>query len=358
MNNAKKTIRHTAVGAIAALTLTYAATASGGQFDGVTLTVATWGGAWKDTIDSRIAPKFEALGGRIEYVTGSPQANLAKVIAARGRAPFDVMEVLDAQEKDFFETNEFIQQIDVSRIPNAASLDEWQYNSWRIASWHTQEGICYNKDKFAELGLEPPSTYLDLANEKLAGRISIPDISSGGGLAGLGAMTYAAGGDETNVDPGLELIRKLDALKFWSAGGEVVTQFQSGDVYAAVMHTGWCVRTLNAGVNVGAVHPRINDEHTGVHKYGWLVIMKNSENAEAAHWFLNEYLDPDYQFEFATSRGVVPVNKTAIERMKDDPVLVEMVQLDPNDIARQLRLDYSKADISNWIDRWNRSVSQ
>ena len=53
-----------------------------GEFDGVTLKVATWGGSWKENIEKKIVPKFEAMGGKIEFVTGSPQSNLAKLIAA------------------------------------------------------------------------------------------------------------------------------------------------------------------------------------------------------------------------------------------------------------------------------------
>lgn len=326
-------------------------------FEGVTLRVATWGGSWKENIENKIVPKFEALGGKIEFVTGSPQANLAKLIAGRGKAPFDVMEVLDAQEKDFFTTNEFIQKIDLDMVPNKEFLDDWQYNEWRVASWHTQETICYNTEKFKELGIDPPTTYKDLINPKLEGRLSIPDITSGGGLANFGAIVHAAGGDETNVQPGLELINQLKALKFWSRGGEVVTQFQSGDVYAAIIHGGWCVRARNAGAPVQTVHPVIDSEHVGVHKYGWLVIMKSSEVPEAAAWFINAYQDPEYQNEYARKSGVVPTNKKAIAQLKDDPVLVEMLELDPDKIAMQLKIDYSKADISEWTDQWNRSVT-
>ena len=327
------------------------------EFDGVTLRIATFGGSWKQNIEDVITPKFEALGGKLEFVTGSPQANLAKLIAGRGKAPFDVMEVLDAQEKDFFETNEFIQKVDLSMISNKSDLDKSDYNEWRVASWHTQESICYDKDKFAELDIPIPKTYADLAHPKLAGRISIPDITSGGGLANFGAMALAAGGDEQNVKPGLKMINKLNTLKFWSRGGEVVTQFGSGDVYAAVVHSGWCVRSFHAGNNVTTVHPAFADGRVGVHKAGWLVIMKSSENAKAANWFINEYNDPDFQLVYARKSGVVPVNTKALSQLASDKVLVEMLQLDPAVIANQVRIDYTKVNISDWIDQWNRSVS-
>ena len=345
------------VSAVVAFGVSAGGVAQAGEFDGVTLKVATWGGSWKENMVNKIVPQFEAMGGKIEFVTGSPQSNLAKLIAARGRAPFDVMEVLDAQEKDFFVTRDFIQQIDPSNIPNTQYLDDWQYNDWRVASWHTQETICYNRDKFEELGLPEPVTYNDLTNPKLAGRISIPDITSGGGLANFGAIAHAAGGDEENVGPGLDLIKRMNALKFWSRGGEVVTQLQSGDVYAAVVHAGWCVRARNAGANVMTVHPQIGDKAKGVHKYGWLVLMKNSENKKAAEWFMNAYNDPEYQLEYARKSGVVPVNKKAIASLESDPVLAEMLELNPTEISKQLKVDYSKADISSWTDQWNRSVS-
>jgi putative spermidine/putrescine transport system substrate-binding protein len=339
------------------LGVAFAMSSNAGDFDGVTLKVGTWGGSWKKNIETKIVPKFEAMGGKIEFVTGSPQSNLAKLIAGRGKAPFDVMEVLDAQEKDFFVTHDFIQKIDTSSMSNVQYLEERQYDEWRIASWHTQESICYNRDKFKELGLPAPKTYNDLTHPKLAGRLSIPDITSGGGLANLGAMSHAAGGNEQNVGPGLEMIKRLNALKFWSRGGEVVTQLQSGDVYAAVVHSGWCVRARNAGANVMTAHPVIGNKAVGVHKYGWLVIMKSSENVKAANWFLNEYNDADFQLEYARNSGVVPVNSKAIEALKSDPVLAEMLQLEPEQIAKQLRVDYTKADISEWTDKWNRSVS-
>ena len=116
----KKTALASAVGIFA---LSLGSVSAEQRFDGVTLRVGTWGGSWKETMVNVIVPQFEALGGKIEFVTGSPQANLAKLIAGRGRAPFDVMETLDAQEKDFFTTKEFIQKINVSESPFKGSAD-------------------------------------------------------------------------------------------------------------------------------------------------------------------------------------------------------------------------------------------
>lgn len=331
--------------------------AQAGQFDGVTLTIGTWGGSWKANIEERIVPRFEAEGGKIVFATGSPQANFAKLVAARGRAPFDIMEILDAQVGDFNELG-YLQPIDAGKIANKAHIADYQISDNMIGSWHTQEVICYHKDKFKELGIEPPNSYKDLIRPELAGRISWPDINSGGGLANLGAIVHAAGGDENNIKPGLEMINAMKVLKFWSRGGETLAQFQSGDIYAAVANAGWCLRTKKAGVNVTSVHPIVSESIVGVAKVGWLGIMKSSKNAEAAHWFINEYLDEDFQLLFAKKSGITPINSKAIARMGEDEVIEEMLELEPAVIAKQQRIDYSKFKISDWTDQWNRMVSQ
>jgi hypothetical protein len=74
-------------GAIVALAIGLWTPGAHGQakpFEGVTLRVATFGGPWRDDLAKNLSPKIEAMGGKVEFVIGSPQDNLAKLIAARG----------------------------------------------------------------------------------------------------------------------------------------------------------------------------------------------------------------------------------------------------------------------------------
>jgi putative spermidine/putrescine transport system substrate-binding protein len=337
---------------IASLTPVFA-----GEFDGVTLRVGTFGGSWKENIEAVIVPKFEAMGGKMEFVTGSPNQNLAQVIAARGNAPFDVMEILDAQVADIGELG-YLQPLDYSKIPNAPQVVEYRQNDMMMGSWDSQEVICYDTEYFAANNIPAPTTYKDLVRPELAGRILFPDINSGGGLANLGAVAYATGGDEQNITAALELIKEMDITKFWSRGGEVVASFQSNDIYAAVAGAGWCVRTFKAGEPVAAVHPQIDGTHTGVAKIGWLGVMKSSDNAVAANWFVNEFISNEFQQVFAEKTGLMPVNHASISRLSEDELVSKMLVLDAIGIEKQLRLDYSKVVISDWTDQWSRSVSQ
>lgn len=346
--------------ALAASGAVHDAAAQAKPFDGVTLRVATFGGPWRDDQAKIIVPKMEAMGAKVEFVIGSPQDNLAKIIAARGReAPFDIVEILDAQFDQVLEGGLII-PIDYNVVKNVDQIEPWQKHANAVANWTTQEVICYDKGKFAELGIPVPTTYKDLAHEKLAGRVMIPDITSGGGLANFAGITIAAGGNVQDVKPGLELIRSLKALKFWKAGGDVVTAFKSGDIYAAIAHAGWCLRAIKTvGANVTSVHPRIDANRTGVIKLGWLGVVKGTKNAAASMHYVNEFIAEEFQVAFAKNSGVWPVNKKSIQRLRtEDPVFVALNRIEAADINRMLRVDYKGVNINSWYDQWNRSVSR
>jgi len=344
------------VGALAATPAS--ALAADKPFDGAVLKVGTWGGIWRDFQVQIIAPKMQEMGAKVEYVTGSPQDNLAKLIAARGREPpFDVLDTFDASLPSLIQAG-LLQRIDPQSIPNTQFLENWQYSDQKIASWMTEEAICYNTQKYSDLGLAPPTTYRDLANPKLAGRVSIPDITSGGGLANFSAISYAEGGDLTNVKPALDLITSIKGLKFWRQAEQAVTQFQTGDIYVAVIHAGWCAFMKKAGQPVSVVHPVINASTKGVLKQGWIGVVSGSKNGKAAAAYINQFLNEDFQFEFAKVNGLVAVNRRAQARMSQDPVLKEMLILDPAQMTKMLQVDYSKANISDWTDQWNRRIAR
>ena len=361
-----KTMKITRIAAFAVVAAGLAFGSAGGAvaaekpFEGVNLRVGTFGGPWTKIQQELLQPKMEAMGATVTYIAGSPQINMAKLIAARGgEPPMDMLEILDAIVPDM-KAGEFLQPIDAAQIPNVMHLAEGQYNDLMVANWTTQEGICYNAAKFEELGIPAPKTYSDLGDPKLAGRVQIPDIVSGGGLAAVAGFSFANGGDLDNIKPGLDAIASLKALKFWKRGAEALTQLKSGDIYAAVIHAGWCVRAANAGMNVASTHPVIDADTKGVIKQGWMGIVKgiDPKAAKAAHAYINMFIDAKFQEEFAIKRGVVPENQMAIKDLSANPVLKKMMILEPGEIAGMLRIDYSEVNVSDWNDQWNRTVTK
>lgn len=336
------------------------AVAQNKPFAGVELRVGTYGGPWTEEQKRLATAKMEALGAKLTFVSGSPQINFAKLVAARGGPPpMDTIEVSDGTVKDIRDAG-FLQPINPALIPNAKFIGREMVTSDLVRIWTTQESMCYNEQKFKELGIPPLKTYADLANPKLAGHVDLPDIVSGGGMAAIAGFSHANGGDLANIKPGLDAIVKIGALKYWKTGTEVLNQFKSGDVYAAALYSGWCVRGVRAGMPLQTAHPVINANTTGVIKVGWIGVLKgiDKKTAEAAHAYINLFLDTEFQREFALTQGVVPENLEAMKDLAKDPVLNRMLVLDPAKIARMLNPDYSKVNLSDWHDQWARTVAK
>jgi putative spermidine/putrescine transport system substrate-binding protein len=326
------------------------------RFAGVTLRVATWGGATRDALRDHVAVEIEKRGGKVEFVIGSPQDNLAKLIAARGQAPFDVYEFLGTMRPEI-EARGLLAKLNMANIPTARGLPGVPAGDLMVPTWITQEMIIYNPDRFRENGIPVPVTLSDLRNPKLAGRIMIPDISSGGGIEMVGAFALTAGGDETNITPGLQMIRSLPDARFWKAGGEVVNQFKSGDIWVAMAHAGWALRSAKAGASVKTVPPRIGNA-TGLLKEGYVGVVKGSRQQAAAEFFIRTYLTEQAQYEFALKTAVVPVVAEARARMSSEPMLRELLVLDAARIQGMVRLNPAKIDLSKWNDEWNRTVTR
>ena len=353
-------IRKYVVAVAAAVTTAFslAALAQGGgemTFKGVTLRVATWGGATRDGLRDYVASELERRGAKVEFVIGSPQDNLAKLIAAHGQVPFDVFEFLGTMRPEI-EGRDLLAKLNTAHLPNAKGLRFEPPSERMVPTWITEEMIMYNKERFRESGIAPPKSLADLRNAKLAGRIMIPDISSGGGIEAVGAFALTAGGNEGNIAPGLELIKELPGVRFWKAGGEVVTQFKSGDIWVAVAHAGWALRAARAGVPIATVPARLGARQ-GMIKEGYIGVVKGTRNQEAAEFFINTYLSAEAQEKFALKVGVVPVVQAARGKMAEDPMLRDLVILDPAKIGNMARLDPAKIDLSKWNDEWNRSVA-
>ena len=331
--------------------------AAEGQFAGQTLRIGTFGGTNADAIRAAVGDTFATAGARLEFVIGSPQDNMAKVIAANGHGdpPMDAFEILGAMVPELLALK-LLADLDYSLIPNAQALAPAQRQARLVAIWTTQEMIVCNAAKLAEHGIPLPTSLTDLTDPRLRGRVMIPDITSGGGLEAVGAFAITAGGDETNIDPGLQLIHRIPDLRLWKAGGEVITAFKSGDIWVAIAHAGWAVRTEYAGVKVVSVPAKLGT-HVGLIKEGWMGIVRGSRQAALAAFYINAYLDAATQFQMTVKTGTVPVVPAARTKLADVPVVQDEMILDPARIALMTRIDYAKVDLADWNDRWNRIIA-
>ena len=345
----------------AGLVLGAAGAVAAGMFEGRTLTVGTFGGSWKDRICEYICPKIEAEGGKVEFVTGNPRNLLSKLVAARGQdePPFDVVEITDSTWPDTLRAD-FVEKMDPANVPNVADLDPNLYDEYKAANWMTQEGFIVNLEKLEELGVERPTRYMDLFNPALKGKITLPDISVNTVLTSIAGFAAEKGGDEHDIEPGLELIRDLGVFAFWNSGTQITQMMKSGDVLVAIAHAGWGVRLHDAGVPVGMVHPIVKDR-VGLASRGYAGVVKGTRNKAAAEFYINELISEGMQEVLHTRNGIVPTNGKVQVKYSGKPKLdstgVPFLLLSPEQIANLYYMDMSAFSMKDWTRKWNRIVA-
>jgi len=327
------------------------------RFDGVTLRVATYGGGWDKVVQQGASAQFQALGGRVEYVIGTPGNHLAKLIAAHGGPPpFDVFDVADSSLSDTVEGG-FLQKLDLADIPNVKDTMQSAYPNLAITAWTTQEGIVYDADRFKALGIPAPQHYRDLLNPKLRGLVEPIDCGTPGAVQFIVAAAKDDGGSETDLDAGFKLLHDLKALKYERVGSEAMQNLKTGDIYAVTMHAGYAIQGLRDNMPLGFTHPVVGSQK-GIIKEGLLGIANGTPNLKAAEFFINAYLSEGAQYQLAVQRGIVPVNANARRRLGEDPLLQRTFLLKQEDVANMMRVDWHKLDIATFCDKWNRAIAR
>lgn len=318
-----------------------------------TLRFGTWGGSWRDLVEKLVGGALKARGVDLQYVLGNPSNNLARLVAARGReTPIDCLEDDPATYAQFMQ-GKFLEKLALDRIPNAAALPAFAKSDYYVATGGILLGIVYNTQKFAEAGLPVPQTYMDLANPKLAGRVSFPDIGNQDHWYPAVGLAYEAGGDETALEKSLPLVAKINPAVFHPNSTDLATRFGSGEIWAAPWHAGFAVRLKRTGLPVAIAYPRIGDK-AGLMALTYFHLVAGTKNAAAAEALANLYLAPDTQFEFAKFSGGIPTNPEARAKLAALPELKDVVPATDAALDKMLRVDFGKIDMAAWREKWDR----
>lgn len=354
----RKNIMKNRVAATAVLALfASAALAQVKPFEGVTLRVGTYGGAWGDAVKSNVGAKMEAMGAKVEYVIGNPAENFSKIVAARGRAvPIDVMEIGPA-ERQAMSRNGFLEEIPAAKITNLPKLSVQIVDKTAIAHQMVQNGILVRSDKFRAENLPVPKRFEDLQDPRLTNRVAFPDVVNPQHWPAVASLAVVAGGNESTPEKGFEQALKMKPLYFYGAATEFAQKISMGDVVAAPSHAGMAVRLHNAGLQVEFIHPQIGSKK-GELEFNYLAIVKGTRNVDAAAAFINAFLDTQVQADFAKPMGVVPVNKESRALLQADPVMSRFMLLSDADLANAFTMDWGKVDVEKWRAAWARGVTK
>ena len=214
-----------------------------------TITVATWGGLYEKTLRS-LLPEFERQHDvTVRLLLGLGSTQMPKLVASRGAPPFSVL-YLNDDEAIFGEKAGLWAADQSGPIPNVGHL----YANCRPPALPMyglvvyELPLAYNPDK-----MPAPTSWKDLWRPGLT--VGVPDISDSYGMTFLYIAALLNGGDENNLQPGFDAIKRLPRYKIYHGVTQGFSMFQQGEIDAALYYGHRARQLQDAGVKLAIAHP-------------------------------------------------------------------------------------------------------
>lgn len=314
------------------------------------LVVSTWGFA-DDFFRPEVYEPFEKKHNvKIVVDSGNNADRLNKVRQAN--SDVDVIYLSDYYAQQGIDEGLF-EKVDHSKIPNIDKIYDKAKapngDDFGPAYTIAQFGIAYNPDEVSK----PITSWKDLWSKDLAGKITIPSITSTTGPMFLDAASKVSGSEEFNEDKAFNQMKKImpNAVKEYGQTSEFVNMFSQGEIAAGPIMEMYFGDLQEAVPNAKFISP----EEGGYAVMNTVNIVKASDQKELAGEFMNYILSKEVQEKSAKAKVDSPVNtevKLSETEAKGltygDEVINSLHVLD---------MKFVNEDSKQWIDRWNRELT-
>ena len=344
---------------------TEAAAAEGGEgaaeaeaetkdFEGAELVVATWG--WAEAGLKELAAEFEETYN-CTIVTDPTSGNgdrLNKLMAEKNAPTADVA-LLTKNYADMGISEGLFDPIDTSVVTSVPDLYDIAIDENGYGPCYSlcRYGIMYNVDALEEAGLPVPTSYVELFDDKYAGMVTLPDMTSTAGPYLLVAMAEALGGSVEDVTPAMELMQeKKDNINLWyTTNSDVVNAFTTGEACITVFMDINMPSLVDSGLNIAWT----DAEEGSFAAPATVNVVKGCQNPELAQLFVEYLICEDTQNRIAEVLNEAPVNKNAS--------VPEALQayLATGEEAMAVLKEFDETAINDnkeeWIDTFQRTVN-
>ena len=258
--------------------------------------VGTWGGDYSKLLAKNIdTPLLVPKKYEVVHDIGGDSERRAKM-RAEARLPRGTSDLQGLSAAQMFEMNDagLCLPVDYAKIPNSQYLLPQMKYPYGVGHIYSGKVILYNP----KLITTPPTSFADALDPKHGNKLGIIDIQYQFTMMAAG---LASGGSMTNYEPGKERLlacRKAGA-KILPTNEAMAQALQNEEVGICIMWKARAVQWQKAGAKVDTVAPK-----EGIPLYiSGFVIPKNAQNKDAAHFWLNEMLEPSAQEAFAEDMG-------------------------------------------------------
>jgi putative spermidine/putrescine transport system substrate-binding protein len=317
---------------------------------------ACFGGALETMVREQLAPPFEkATGCKVVLSVGTALSNLAKIQAAKDRPTIDVYwsnELTHAAGKKLG----LFAKLDPAVVKNLDRIYDLgkDADGIGVVSSMTALGIAYNKQKLAEAGIPPPTSWKDLWDPRLKGRVELTTFGVAFSQDFLVIVAKLNGGGEDNIRPGLDKIKELRSqgiVAFLpSTPAEMDKLLSQGTAWIAVEPTARAYPLADQGVPIDFVYPK---EGAGAFA-NYFDVVRNAPHPVAAQAFVNYMLSEDAQLALAKYGYYGPINRN----VKLPPDLAAKVPYGSERMSSLVKIDRDKmnAKLDEWNELWSREI--
>jgi putative spermidine/putrescine transport system substrate-binding protein len=316
---------------------------------------ACFGGALETMVRDQLAPPFEkATGCKVVLSVGTALSNLAKIQAAKDRPTIDVYwsnELTHAAGKrlglfaklDPAVVKNMDRVYDLARDPDGIG----------VISSMTALGIEYYKQKLAEAGIPPPTSWKDLWDPRLKGRVELTTFGVAFSQDFLVLVAKLNGGSEDNIKPGLDKIKEMKAqgiIGFLPATpAEMDKLLSQGAAWIAVEPTVRAYPLADQGLPIDFVYPK---EGAGAFA-NYFDVIRNAPHPLAAQAFVNYMLSDEAQLVLA-KQYYGPINKN----VKLTPELAAKVPYGNERMSSLVKINRDKMNekLDDWNEQWSREI--
>lgn len=307
----------------------------------------------EDIIDRDIFQPFqEQTGINIVYEVGNSGERFTK-LQNNPNSNIDVIELSQANAATGVEEGLF-EPLDEAKVPNLAKLVDGAKDAVATSGApYTMNsiGIIYNEEA-AGMKIEEWS---DLWDPSLAGKISIPDITTTFGPAMLHVASDYKGVEITsdNGDAAFEALKELkpNITKTYTKSSDLANLFQSGEIVAAVV--GDFAQPIITGANPGVQY--VVPQSGTYANFNTLNVVASSDNKEQAYEFINWKLSQELQTQTAESLNEAPTNQDV---ELDEEVAANKTYGDVAERAKAIDYTFVNSNLEQWINQWNQTLNQ
>jgi putative spermidine/putrescine transport system substrate-binding protein len=301
-----------------------------------------------------IGTSFEKeTGVKVNYVIGTMLNQMARIQASRARPDIDVLFGADLTHAAGKTTGLF-EKIDTSIVNTGqlypTALDK---DGIGVSCSLTSIGIGYNTEKFKEAGIPAPTSWFDLWDPRLKGKLAICNFGITWIQDFLAIIARLSGGDEGNIKPGIAKIKELKTngnLAYQpNSPAELENLLTQGLAWITVTASVRTYQLQGQGYPFDFVYPK-----EGASLYAnWLDITKNNPHPNASQAFVNHMLTPEAQMIMAG--GLYgPTNRTVTL----PPEMARKAPYGEARISSLVPLDRARmnTNLDQWAEAWSREI--